>query len=84
MSSERLQLQYISKMRKAMAYSNFILWPYLDLLQEQPKSKSDIFKKGFKGGVVKLLKKSVAILIGTFEQREVAKRYFRQLYYCMF
>ncbi|WP_347372873.1 glycosyltransferase [Aequorivita sp. Q41] len=84
MSNERLHLEYVSRMRKAMAYSNFMLWPYLDILKEQPRNKIDLIRYAFKGGVVKFLKKSVALLIGDFEQREVAKRYFRQQSYCLF
>lgn len=84
MSNERLHLEYVSRMRKAMAHSNFVLWPYLDLLQEQARKRADLLKYTFRGGGVRLLKKTAALLIGNYDQREVAKRYFRQLYYCLF
>jgi glycosyltransferase involved in cell wall biosynthesis len=84
MSDGRLSLAYVSRLRKAMAYSNFMLWPYLDLLNERPQSRLDFFKGALKGIPVLQIKKIAALLIGTLEQKEVAKLYLRHLRFKLF
>jgi GT2 family glycosyltransferase len=84
MSQGRLSLNYVSRMRKAMAYSNFMLWPYLDLLNEKPQTRLDFIKSALKGFPVLPIKKTGALLIGNYEQKEVAKRYLRNLRYKLF
>ena len=84
MSDGRLSLDYVSRLRKAMAYSNFMLWPYLDLLNGQPKSRSDFYKSALKGFPMIFIKKIAALFVGTYEQKEVAKRYLRQLRFKLF
>jgi len=84
MSDGRLSLDYVSRLRKAMAYSNFMLCPYLDLLKGQPQTQKDFIKSALKGMPMMLIKKVGALFIGTYEQKEVAKRYLRQLRYKLF
>lgn len=84
MSEGRLSLAYVSRLRKAMTYSNFILWPYLDLLGKKPKTKQDFLKAALKGLPLLPIKKMGALVIGTYEQKERAKRYFRNSGYRLF
>lgn len=84
MTSGRMQLHYVKRIRKAMAYSNFILWPYLDLLQGKAQTSGDFIKKGLKGFPILPLRKLGAILLGNFEQKAVARRYFMELKYRFF
>ena len=84
MTHGRLSLEYVSRMRKAMTYSNFILWPYLDLLKRKPQTQQDFLKAALKGMPILPIKKVGALLIGTYEQKEIAKRYLRHLGYRLF
>lgn len=84
MTQGRLQLAYVVRMRKAMANSNFILWPYLDLLKEKARTRNDFVKESLKGMPLLFIKKSAALIFGTYEQKEVAKRYFRYLNFKLF
>lgn len=84
MAQERLELKYVSRIRKAMSRSNFILWPYLDLLEDKEQRRIDFLKKAVKGFPVKFIKKMVGLYIGDFEQKAVAKRYFKHLQYRLF
>lgn len=84
MSQGRLSLSYVSRLRKARTHSNFILWPYLDLLIGQPRNRSQLLKFAFKGGALRCFKKGLALIIGDYEQREEAKRYFMFQRYCLF
>lgn len=79
MTSERLSLNYVSRIREAMIRSNFTLWPYLDVLKCRHRSRFDFMKEAIKDLPRLLLRKTGAILFGTFEQKEEAKRYFRLL-----
>ena len=84
MTNGRLQLSYVKRIQKAMAHSNFILWPYLDLLQGKKQTRVNFLKKAFKGFPIIFIKKMGALLFGSFEQRAVAKRYFTYLHYRLF
>ncbi|MGK0307162.1 MAG: glycosyltransferase involved in cell wall biosynthesis [Urechidicola sp.] len=84
MADGRLSLGYVSRLRKAMAYSNFMLWPYLDLLNKKPQTHLDFIRSALKGFPILLIKKIGALLIGNYEQKEVAKRYLRHLRYKLF
>lgn len=84
MTEGRLSLNYVSRIRKAMTYSNFMLWSYLDLLSKKPKSRLDFIRLGLRRLPYLFFKKFGALLIGDFEQKETAKRYFRNLGYRFF
>jgi len=84
MTEERLSLDYVSRLRKAMNYSNFILWPYLDLLNKKNQTKQDFLKIAIKRIPLLVFKKVGALLTGDYEQKETAKRYFRNLGYRFF
>jgi len=79
MTSQRLSLNYVSSIRRAMLASNFTLWPYLDILKGCSRSRSDFMKEAIKDMPRLLLRKTGAFLFGTYEQKEKAKRYFRLL-----
>jgi len=84
MTNGRLSLGYVSRIRKAMTYSNFILWPYLDLLKREHQTQQDFFKVALKGMPLLPIKKVGALLIGAYEQKETARRYFKYLGYRLF
>ncbi|SRX55336.1 glycosyltransferase [Aequorivita sp. CIP111184] len=79
MTTERLSIKYVSRIRHAMNESNFTLWAYLDLLQGRTQSRSDFMKEAIKDLPRLLVRKTGALLFGSFEQKEQAKRYFRLL-----
>lgn len=82
MTQSRLQLKYLSRLRKAMSYSNFVLWSYTDLLKNEKRNWNKVFRKG-KKGVLKEWYNNIKVLIhgDDFEEKEQAKAYFRNLYY---
>ena len=84
MDEGRLDLKYLSRLRKARTHSNFILWPYLDLLKKEPRSKRGLLKYAFKGGSYRFIRQLGAICIGSYEQKQVAIRYFMFQNYCLF
>lgn len=83
MTEGRLSLRYLSRLRKARTHSNFILWPYLDLLSGKPSDRSELLKYAFKGGIYRFIRQLGAISIGNFEQKQVAIRYFMFQNYCL-
>ena len=84
MSTGRLNLNYLSRLRQGRTYSNFILWPYLDLLKGKPTNKRDLLKFAFKGGSYRFIRQLLALGIGTYEQKQQALRYFMFQYYFLF
>ena len=84
MTKGRLSLGYVSRIRKAMSFSNFVLMPYLDVLNGTLKTRKDFIKMAMKGMPSIAIKKIGALIIGSYEQRETAKEYFRRLRYRWF
>ena len=84
MIKERMQLDYVKRIRKALAHSNFILWPYLDLLKEQQQTRTDFIEKASKGFPKIHVKKIGALILGDFEQKTIARHYFTHLHYRIF
>ncbi len=84
MTNARLQLPYVKRIRKAMAHSNFVLWPYLDLLQGKQQTPSTFLKKAFKGFPVFPIKKVGAVFFGSLEQKAEASRYFTHFKFRLF
>ncbi|QTY27709.1 glycosyltransferase [Flavobacterium sp. CS20] len=79
MTKGRLNLNYVSRIRKAMSESNFVVSAYVDKLNNQ-KQTSKRFKRKFLSLVKhKFIKNVAKRLVGNFEQKEQAKEYFRQL-----
>src|SRR5690606_12933185 len=79
MAPERLNLNYVSRIREAMVRSNFTLWSYLDLLRGRLRTKRDFMKEASQDMPRLPLRKTGALFFGSFEQKEQAKRYFRLL-----
>ena len=84
MTAGRMHLEYLSRLRKAMSYSNFVLQSYTDLLINGTPKWNRVLNKGNKA----LLKESFTniklIVLGGFEEKEQSKLYFRNLYYVFF
>jgi glycosyltransferase involved in cell wall biosynthesis len=80
----RLNLTYLSRLRKARTHANFITWSYLDLLNGNPRSKSELLAYAFKGGIYRFIRQLGALSIGTYEQKQVAIRYFMFIKYSLF
>ena len=75
----RMSLDYVSRIRKAMSESNFIVSVYTDRLKGKKKTKKT-FNYKFKSQVrYKLLANIKKRLFGDFEQKEQAKEFFREL-----
>tara|TARA_R110002012_G_scaffold319389_2_gene539632 strand:+ start:14588 stop:15580 length:993 start_codon:yes stop_codon:yes gene_type:complete len=84
MTAGRLNLSYVSRLRKAMAYSNFVLWAYLDILKNNERQFQNFVREAFKDFPILTLRKLGAVVFGNFEEREVAKLYFRTHRYRLF
>jgi len=84
MTTTRMELSYVKRIRKAMSYSNFVLWPYLDVLQDKQQTAKTFRKKAYKGFPIFLIKKVGALLLGSFEQKAVASRYLTHFKYRLF
>lgn len=81
MTSGRLNLNYLSRLRKAMAYSNFVIMAYRDVLSGHFMTRKLQFKR-----LVYLLKSgffkhAYRCFFGTYEQKEMGKNFFRKIYY---
>ncbi|MFL1012238.1 glycosyltransferase [Flavisericum labens] len=81
MTKPRLSLGYLSRLRKAMAYSNFILWPYLDLLCDDKTNFKTHLKLARRDIPRNPIKQFKLLITGTFEQKELVKFYYRNVYY---
>ena len=81
MTTGRLNLNYLSRLRKALSDSNFILSAYLDELNQIHPTKAD-FREKVKTAVRSRSFKSRLKhrVFGDYEQKEQAKAYFRRLW----
>jgi glycosyltransferase involved in cell wall biosynthesis len=84
MPQKRLDLKYISRIRKAMSASNFVVSVYVDELDNRT-----VFRKSFLKRFVKMVRKDFINnvkkrIYGSFEDKEVAKEYFRVLHRLIF
>jgi glycosyltransferase involved in cell wall biosynthesis len=84
MTSGRLNLGYLSRLRKAMVYANHILWPYQDLLKGQVRTSSDFKKEVFKVGPLYVAIKIRNFIFGDFEKKEISKKYFKTVNYKLY
>lgn len=81
MLEKRLNLKNISKVRKAISYSNFVCFAYLDEILNKHDMRNAWFKR-----IKKELKNNFFMnfknrLLGNYEEKERSKEYFRRLYY---
>ena len=84
MLAKRVNKEYVSKVRKAISYSNFVCDSYLDEILNKENNKNTLRKKIKKELKKKFFKKIRNRLIGSFEEKERSKEYFRRLYYLKF
>lgn len=80
----RVNLQYVSRVRKAISFSNFVCSAYLDEISQTDNNRNILnekIKKELRKGVIKKIRDW---LIGRFETKEKSKEYFRNLYYLKF
>ncbi|MBU2939563.1 glycosyltransferase [Lacinutrix sp. C3R15] len=85
MTAGRMHLDYLSRLRKAMSYSNFILWSYKDLIKGSSNRQwKPIQQYGVLGFVKRILVKTRDYITGDYEEKEKVKLYFRTLYYTLF
>lgn len=84
MTSGRLNLSYVSRLRKAMAYSNFVIMAYGDALSKRVFNKSLYFRRIMKELQRGIAKNVYRQLFGNYQQKEISKNYFRKLYYLCF
>lgn len=81
MPKARMNLNYLRKLRKALSHSNFILKSYKDVLQPKNRTYKEYLKSGRIYFFINGLKKIYILLMGSYEEKEQEKDYFRQLYY---
>ena len=77
MTKGRMSLEYLSRLRKAMSASNFIVMPYQEVLLKGMETRNSLIKKALKNlqesGLLHFRKR----LFGTYEEKEKAKEFFR-------
>jgi len=77
MTEGRMNLKYLSRLRKAMSYSNFVVSAYLDKLRNVEKTKQNFkqyFRRKYRSEGLKSIWNSV---FGNYEEKEQAKEFFR-------
>ncbi len=84
MPQGRLSLAYISRIRKAMSASNFVVSVYVDELENRT-----VHRKSFLKTLVKMVRKDFINkvkkrIFGSFKEKENAKEYFRTLHRLIF
>ena len=84
MTNGRMNLDYLSRLRKAMSYSNFVLLSYSNLINKENRNWSHVLNKGRKGILKEAVVSIKIFLQGDFEEKELSKAYFRNLYYVFF
>lgn len=84
MPQERLNLRYISRIRKAMSASNFVVRVYVDELENRKVNRKWFLKSMVKMGRKDFIYNVRKRISGSFEEKEIAKEYFRTLYRLIF
>jgi glycosyltransferase involved in cell wall biosynthesis len=84
MPEKRMNLEYISKIRKAMSESNFVVSIYVDELEKRGVFQKTFLKRFFKKVRKDFIRNVKKIILGSFEEKEVAKEYFRTLHRLIF
>ncbi|MBZ9729743.1 glycosyltransferase family 2 protein [Salegentibacter sp. JZCK2] len=80
MLARRVNLDYVSKVRKAISFSNFVCEAYLDELAGKENSVNTLNKKIKKELKNDVFRKTKNIIIGDFEAKEKSKEFFRRFY----
>jgi len=79
MPKARMNLDYVTRIRKAMSESNFVVSIYKDRLNNRKENRKTFtmrFLREIKHNLILNLK---MYLLGTFEEKELSKEYFRML-----
>lgn len=84
MTKGRLNLHYVSRIRKAMVESDFINSAYLDEIANTPFSRGNALMKVFTSCTVDGFKNLKRLIRGSFEEKERAKKFFRTMYRYVF
>lgn len=84
MLEKRVKIEYVSRVRKAISYSNFVCSAYLDEISNKKNNKNTLNKKIKKDLKNNPINKIKNYLIGNFEEKEESKEYFRRLYFLNF
>jgi glycosyltransferase involved in cell wall biosynthesis len=84
MTKGRMYKTYVSDLRKELSYSNFILWPYRDLLRGYSRTRYSLFRSVLRGMPSILIKNVINLKVGDFDKKEEAKDYFRYIKYQLF
>lgn len=79
MISGRVRLSYIKRLRKSLSESNFRLRVYTDEMVGRSRSRQDFIKEFLMLLFREGLPMSYRYLLGNFNQKELAKEYFRKL-----
>ena len=84
MTTGRLTLDYLARLRSGMADANFVLWAYLDHLNNRYQTRKNFIQSAFRNLPILILKKFFDFHFGSYEKKEQAKRYFKILKYRFF
>ncbi len=79
MPTGRMSLSYVTRIRKAMSESNFVLRAYTNELRNRKVTKKIFRKRAYAAIKKDFAKQSIKRLSGSFEEKELAKEYFRKL-----
>ena len=80
----RMKINYITRVRKAITYSNFVVGVYTDELNNKLVTKNTFSKKLIEEIRKKIVKQTYKRIFGSFEEKELAKEYFRKLHILAF
>jgi len=84
-SKEKTRKQYLERLLAGISRSSFLISPYLMELNKQEFYWFKYYKKLIRLIFIKkLIYNTLALLKGTFDEQEIAKEYFRQIYYYSF
>ncbi|MEE4248067.1 MAG: glycosyltransferase, partial [Kangiellaceae bacterium] len=84
MTRNRLNLDYLYRLRKSMVYSNFVLIAYKDKLRNKTRNRYNFIKSGLNGFPLLYLKKVFDFIFGDEAKQREVKLYFAKLKYLFF
>ena len=77
MTKGRMSLEYLSRLRKAMSHSNFMVLPYQEVLLSGLETKNSLIKKALENLRKEGFSKLMDLIKGDYEAKEKAKEFFR-------
>lgn len=84
MTQGRMNLAYLSRLRKAMSESNFLVAPYQDVILGGSEGRGSLARKALRDLKAEGLRRTWDLLFGDYEAKEQSKDFFRLQYFRLF